>query len=48
MSIKFEGIGFWLRVFGLELECYIGGLYLRIPSVFELAWNRTGFYFNRI
>ncbi|WP_291772159.1 hypothetical protein [Castellaniella sp.] len=30
-----------------ELDLHIGGLYLKVPRLFELAWNGNGFYCNR-
>lgn len=48
MSVSVDWSGFEVRVLGLELTCYIGDFYVRIPLLFEVAWNSTGIYFDRV
>lgn len=48
MRISFARWGFGVEVGGFTLELYLGDVYIKVPSVGELAWNQTGFYVDRV
>lgn len=37
-----------IKLGGFELALYLGDFYLRIPRLFECAWNQLGFCANRL
>lgn len=47
MKVSFARWGFGLELGGFVLDIFLGDVYIKIPSVGELAWNLTGFYMDR-
>lgn len=39
--------GFSVSIGKARLCLSIGGVYVRVPRCFELAWNSSGFYFGK-
>lgn len=47
--MKFE-IGLWgisLSLGKVEIRLFLGDLYINIPSLIEVAWNKVGFVVDR-
>ena len=46
IEIAFWGIN--LQIGGVKLHIFLGDIYFRLPRCFEVAWNSSGFYFDRL
>lgn len=47
MKVEVKRWGIGLTIDGFVADLYLGDVYLRIPGICELAWNATGFFFDR-
>lgn len=47
MSIALKRWGLEVRVCEFCLNLTLGDFYVRVPMLFEIAWNSTGFYVDR-